>query len=450
MRRLTTFVSLWATTMSMTVGAQDEQRDQRFYIGAQAQYWIGDADRRLDDAAGYALSLGKVLGRGSNLELSADFARATPESGSELDTRLQSLGVGLVMFPSRDTLPWYVLARYARGYTRVNEDSSNEDEFESDQFDLGLGYLLGLGNWPVFGHGPALRFEARYRFDKYQQSEARGYAAAIGIDEQRSFHDYLIGVGIQVPLGPDPNARQPLEDRAPTEVIVVPAADADGDQIPDNQDECPNTPAGTRVGINGCERDDDDDGVSNSADACPGSRPGARVDSRGCAPDSDQDGILNAQDACPNTPPGAPVLADGCALAGDCRTPQPGQAIDARGCAAQDGVILKGVTFMVNSSDLTAAAQRQLKRVATALAGSQGLRFEIAGHTDTSGDAQDNVRLSEARAVAVKNFLVDQGVSPAMLRARGYGEEQPIASNQTADGRRINRRVELRTINSKP
>lgn len=450
MRRLTTLVGLWATAMSTALWAQDEQRDQRFYIGAQAQYWIGDADRRLDDATGYSLSLGKVLGRGSNLELSADFARSTPETGSELDTRLQSLGVGLVMFPSRNTLPWYVLARYARGNTRVNEDSTDEQEFESDQFDLGLGYLLGLGNWPVFGNGPALRFEARYRFDKYRESEARGYSAAIGIDEQRSFHDYLIGLGIQVPLGPDPNARQPVEEREPSEVIVVPVVDSDGDRIPDDQDQCPNTPAGAQVDISGCERDDDNDGVGNSVDRCPGSRENARVNSQGCAADTDQDGILNTEDACPNTPAGAPVLADGCAIAGDCRTPQPGQAIDARGCAAQEGVILKGVSFMVNSSDLTAAAQRQLNRVAGALTGSRGLSFEIAGHTDSSGDVQDNLELSEARAVAVKNYLVDQGVSAAILRARGYGASQPIASNQTANGRRMNRRVELRTINSKP
>nr|MBV6630931.1 OmpA family protein [Oceanococcus sp. HetDA_MAG_MS8] len=445
MRRLITLMGLWATVMSVPLWAQDEQRDQRFYIGAQAQYWIVDEDRRLDDATGYSLSLGKILGRGSNLEFSADFVRTSPDADAESDTLLQSLGLGLVMFPSRDTLPWYVLARYARGNTRVNEDSANEEEFESDQFDLGLGYLLGLGNWPVFGNGPALRFEARYRFDKYRESEARGYSAAIGIDEQRSFHDYLIGVGIQVPIGPDPNARKPLEEREASEVVVVPVSDSDGDQIPDNQDQCPNSPAGSRVDVNGCERDDDNDGVANSADSCPNTREGAPVDGRGCAPDADQDGILNTQDACPDTPRGAPVLADGCAIAGDCRTPQPGQAIDGRGCAAQDGLILKGVNFVVNSSDLTAAAQRQLDRVAGALAGSRGLSFEVAGHTDNSGDAQDNLKLSEARAIAVKNYLVDQGVSASMLRARGYGEQQPIASNQTARGREINRRVELRT-----
>jgi OOP family OmpA-OmpF porin len=146
--------------------------------------------------------------------------------------------------------------------------------------------------------------------------------------------------------------------------------------------------------------------------------------------DSDNDGVPDQNDRCPGT--------------------LEGLATDNRGCAAkaeQSSVRLEGVTFELNSARLTPQAEDTLSRVTEALRGEPNLRAEIAGHTDSSGDAGYNQRLSQERANSVLAFLVSQGIDRDRLVARGYGEERPVASNDTPDGRVRNRRVEFNVLN---
>jgi len=146
--------------------------------------------------------------------------------------------------------------------------------------------------------------------------------------------------------------------------------------------------------------------------------------------DSDNDGVPDQNDRCPGT------LA--------------GLATDNRGCAAraeQSSVRLEGVTFELNSANLTADAAQTLRQVADALRGEPNLRAEIAGHTDSSGDDAYNQGLSQERASSVLQYLVSQGIERERLVARGYGETQPVADNGTAAGRERNRRVEFNVLN---
>ncbi len=71
---------------------------------------------------------------------------------------------------------------------------------------------------------------------------------------------------------------------------------------------------------------------------------------------------------------------------------------------------------------------------------------EVAGHTDGRGDADVNLYLSERRAEVVAKHLVRHGVNPEQIRAKGYGESQPLADNSTDDGRELNRRIEFRVL----
>ena len=73
-------------------------------------------------------------------------------------------------------------------------------------------------------------------------------------------------------------------------------------------------------------------------------------------------------------------------------------------------------------------------------------KIEVQAHTDYKGSGEANLKLSEQRALSVKNYLVSQGVSEKRLIAKGYGESQPIADNKTEEGRAKNRRVELKVI----
>ncbi|MDK9556274.1 OmpA family protein [Marinobacter sp. M216] len=207
---------------------------------------------------------------------------------------------------------------------------------------------------------------------------------------------------------------------------VAAPADSDNDGVPDESDECPGTPAGATVDSTGCEPDGDRDGVADARDACPDSTLGAEVDSRGCEPDSDNDGVIDGVDQCPSTTPGATV--------------------DERGCEGVTEVIQTfevDVQFANNSSVINKAYDEDLRRVADFLEKNPRTFVEVAGHTDSVGDADYNQFLSQRRAEAVAARLVDSlGVDPSRVKASGYGEERPIARNDTAEGRAANRRVE--------
>ena len=93
-----------------------------------------------------------------------------------------------------------------------------------------------------------------------------------------------------------------------------PSDDDDGDGVPNEDDHCPNTPAGAEVNKDGCERDDDNDGVPNGPDQCPNTPEGRDVDATGCERDDDGDGVPNSEDQCPGTPPNTEVDLVGCSI----------------------------------------------------------------------------------------------------------------------------------------
>jgi OOP family OmpA-OmpF porin len=144
--------------------------------------------------------------------------------------------------------------------------------------------------------------------------------------------------------------------------------------------------------------------------------------------DSDGDGVLDPADQCPDTPRGT--------------------AVDALGCPRKGSVTLKGVNFEFNSATLTGDSRPLLDEVATDLKKHPRLRIEMEGHTDSVGADAYNLKLSQQRADAVRQYLVSQGVAASQLTAKGYGEARPLADNKTADGRAENRRVAMQVIDN--
>jgi general secretion pathway protein D len=140
-----------------------------------------------------------------------------------------------------------------------------------------------------------------------------------------------------------------------------------------------------------------------------------------CA-DQDSDGVCDAVDRCARSFAGAMVDSSGCEVG---------------------EVILRGVTFGVADAVLTPGDQLLLDSVAEVLAGRPGELVEIRGHTDDTGDAGFNLRLSQQRADSVRSYLISKGIAADRLSALGLGETAPIASNATEEGRAQNRRVTL-------
>jgi OOP family OmpA-OmpF porin len=210
---------------------------------------------------------------------------------------------------------------------------------------------------------------------------------------------------------------EPVVEMAETE------GDADNDGVVDSKDQCPGTPAGVAVDDRGCALDSDGDGVADGVDKCPNTPAGVAVDADGCELDGDGDGVVDSRDDCPNTPLGATV--------------------DGTGCAVQ--IVLQNVRFELNSDKISSEYTATLDQIADSLKARPDIKsIEVIGHTDSTGEASYNQTLSERRAQAVADYLIEQGVMAALFATKGMGESSPVADNATADGRAQNRRVELK------
>ncbi len=243
------------------------------------------------------------------------------------------------------------------------------------------------------------------------------------------------------------------------DAMGCPPKDTDKDGVLDAQDECLSEagPAERQ----GCPvRDTDGDGLEDRADKCP-TEPGP-AERQGCAPkDTDKDGVLDERDACP-TEAGLPEVrgcpakdtdSDGVADHLDNCKEQAGPA-DNQGCPAQQKqmvAIQKGrldiqgtVYFATGKSVIQPRSFPLLDQIAKVLREHPEIeRVRIEGHTDDRGKADANRKLSQARAEAVRDYLVKQGVEVARLEAKGFGPDRPVASNETEKGRATNRRVEF-------
>ncbi len=184
----------------------------------------------------------------------------------------------------------------------------------------------------------------------------------------------------------------------------------------------------------GGERDDDTDGIADKADRCPTEAEDMDgfEDDDGCPePDNDRDGIGDDDDECPDVPEERGGDKDGC--------PDKPTVIVRRGQLIVYGKIL----FPVESADMKPQSEALLDEMARALKEHPRFRIEIAGHTDSSGLASYNLKLSQDRADSVKRALVRRGVASGRLVAKGYGEDRPVAPNLTRAGRAKNRRVDF-------
>ena len=248
------------------------------------------------------------------------------------------------------------------------------------------------------------------------------------------------------------------KDDACPEVAGLPefkgCPDTDKDGIQDSEDACPEE-AGTKE-LNGCP-DNDGDGIINSEDACPDDK-GTKM-MNGC-PDADGDGVADKDDKCPTVAgakdnagcPWPDTDGDGVADKDD-KCPTVAGTVANNGCPeVSDDAIKKlnayAKTILFDTGKFSFQKQTfpVLQAITAILKEYPTAKFSIEGHTDNVGKADFNQKLSDGRANAVKQYLIDNGIDPFRLTSKGFGMDNPIDTNKTAKGRANNRRVEVKLV----
>ena len=243
--------------------------------------------------------------------------------------------------------------------------------------------------------------------------------------------------------------------------LTPPPPDADGDGVPDERDRCPRQAAKTRDGCPPPDGDGDGDGVPDSRDKCP-KKPAQTKD--GCPPkDSDGDGVPDSRDKCPKKPAqtkdGCPVKdSDGDSIPDDSdKCPQQAETKngyqDADGCpdtVPRKARPLSGDFPVVHFSHGKAEPWRRdlpkYRKVLKALRADPTLRLLLRGHADEAGEPDYNMALSRRRALAVRRYLVYQGIERSRMEIEALGETEPRHTSGSRKARAANRRVEFKII----
>ncbi len=296
------------------------------------------------------------------------------------------------------------------GYTNEPTDDSNEKTIDSDT------YANHIENW------------FRYSEDSNStKKRSREYAQQIqekflddGIDEKNLVVEYR--GGLDPAFTDESSESRDLSNRVMVAIYILAPKDKDSDNdgVFDSYDKCKNTPEGFSVDKNGCPLDTDLDGIADYKDKCVDTPKGIPVDNVGCPIDSDQDGIADYKDSCAQTPLGVTV--------------------DPLGCPIKQTMSLR---FQTSSAKILIESKQVIDSFARFLKENEAYKLEIIGHTDSIGNASENMVLSQKRAEAVKAALISQGIDPSRIKTRGRGELDPVQSNRTKEGREANRRIEI-------
>lgn len=415
MKLRTVALVIAGATLGFCQAANAIEKVGQAYLAPFGSFFVGDHERDVEDGVkGFGLGVGFGLEEHWNVELAAQRLNLDPNNSPASSASQTGVLFNALNVYNRDgRFSPYLLG----GVGMVSTNVSGAPSKSNFQAQGGVGVFTEL--WP---HRLALRTEVLYRWD----------------DASSSFGDVLVNFGLQIPLG-----------GAKAKVL-----DTDGDGVRDPADRCPGTPAGVRVDAIGCELDSDGDGVADRLDKCPDTPKGARVNTDGCPLDSDGDGVLDGVDHCPNTPNGAIVDAVGCPKDSDgdgvydgidkCPTTPKGAKVGPLGCSL--ALTLSGVNFDSNSARLLPEGEKILEEAIAALGEDPNSRVEIQGYTDSRGSDAFNLKLGEQRAGAVRNFLTSRGVRGDRLTTKSFGEAEPVADNNTAEGRARNRRVVLKPL----
>ncbi len=206
--------------------------------------------------------------------------------------------------------------------------------------------------------------------------------------------------------------------------------DADGDGVADKDDKCPDTPKGVKVDAKGCPVDTDGDGVADYLDKCPDTPKDVKVDEKGCPIDTDGDGVADYMDKCPTVV--GPKENNGCPIE------KTAEEIEA------EKMKVEPVYFDTNKATFSVQEKAKINKLVTLLKENSNYNVKVSGYTDSDGSDAYNMNLSKNRASSVvRSILSNKIKSKRITSQKGFGKANPAASNDSAQGKALNRRVEF-------
>ncbi len=358
------------------------------YIAPGVGYMLFANKNDLEDSLALSLGFGYQFDNPLALELVYLGASAESKLASNDDVDYQHLRLDALYYLPGGT-SWNPFVVISAGEGAYEIDVSGNEQSKQTEANLGIG-ILGFVSKHI-----AVRADIRTLFG---MEDELGHA--------------LFNFGLSYYFG-----SRDLE--------IPEEPDLDNDGVPDRVDQCKTTPTGVKVDLKGCALDSDEDGVANYKDKCPDTAKGIKVDAFGCPLDSDGDGVSDDKDECPQTPAGAKVDAKGCRV-------QLKETVE----------ISMQLGFRSGSSEILPVHYQELAKVGNFMKQYPDTKVVIEGHTDSQGAAIFNEQLSLRRADSVRLYLINAyNLNPGRISAKGYGEYQPVADNNTQQGRSQNRRV---------
>jgi OOP family OmpA-OmpF porin len=443
-------MALFALVIVSNVNAQDKNNPWAVSFGANIVdfYQPGSISGQFDDFVGSSsdwnilpsvtrVSLEKYIEKGFSLQLSGSFNKITSLNTVDDSDFLYYSVDAIVKYDLNDLVgetSWFDPFVYiGGGYATAN-----------DQGEGILNVGLGFNTW--FNENLGINF---------QTGSKSGFTDKVAAHLQTS-------LGLVIKFGGTDTDGDGVYDKfddcidVPGLVAFNGCPDSDGDGIKDSEDACPNE-AGLAI-MNGCP-DADGDGIADKDDACPNAK--GTKQNKGC-PDSDGDGVVDKDDKCVSQ--AGPAANAGCPwpdtdgdsiLDKDDKCPNEAGVASEGGCPeiisneAQMGMnsFAKAILFHTEKATFKAGVTKELDGMLAIMNKFPLAEFAVKGYTDTTGSVSGNLKLSDKRANAVKNYLVENGIDASRLTAKGYGQDSPIDTNDTRAGRTNNRRVEVKVTN---
>ncbi|MFA5330683.1 MAG: thrombospondin type 3 repeat-containing protein [Prolixibacteraceae bacterium] len=275
-----------------------------------------------------------------------------------------------------------------------------------------------------------------FDFGKIKDSDLDGVS-----DKKDKCPDTPAGVAVDengCPLDTDGDGVADYIDDCPTIAGLTSlkgCPDADGDGVADKDDKCPDTPKGVKVDATGCPLDQDKDGVHDGIDKCPDTPAGVVVDINGCPVDTDGDGVADYLDECPTV--AGPKDNKGCPVIEKAAEVSPEMTIEP-------------VYFEYDKSNILQVEKAKIEKLVKLLKSNSNYNVDLTGNADSKGTEEYNMKLSERRINSVVKAITSSGVKAVQIsKQKPLGEANPAATNDTEEGRALNRRVEFEVIKTK-